>query len=188
LTAEEIEDGKNYFLVPTTAAGLYRYDLRDLVRVAGFYHATPLIEFLGKGNQFASLTGEKLSEYQVTRAVADETAKRGLPLPAYSVAPCWDERAPHYSLFIERGIWGEPTSLQVATAIDAALGLMNEEYRSKRASGRLGPLTVTLLTPGTWEQWDRDRLRRTGGSAEQYKHPCLIGDLAFHSAISAKTD
>src|SRR5438105_3940568 len=33
LAAHEVEEGKNYFLVPTTAAGLYRYDLRDLVRV-----------------------------------------------------------------------------------------------------------------------------------------------------------
>jgi hypothetical protein len=188
LTADEIETGKNYFLVPTTAAGLYRYDLRDLVRVAGFYHATPLIEFLGKGSQFASLTGEKLSEYQVTRAVADETARRGIPLPVYSIAPCWDEREPHYSLFIERGVWDDTASSQVAAAIDAALGQINDEYRSKRASGRLGPLTVTFLKLGTWEQWDRDRLRQTGGTAEQYKHPCLIGDLAFHSVISAKTD
>jgi hypothetical protein len=188
LTADEIETGKNYFLVPTTAAGLYRYDLRDLVRVAGFYHATPLVEFLGKGSQFASLTGEKLSEYQVTRAVADETARCGIPLPVYSIAPCWDEREPHYSLFIERGIWDDTAFSHVAAAIDAALGQINEEYRSKRASSRLGPLTVTFLKPGTWEQWDRDRLRQTGGTAEQYKHPCLIGDLAFHSVISAKTD
>ena len=40
LGAHEVEDGKHYYLVPTTAAGLYRYDLHDLVRVAGFHRRT----------------------------------------------------------------------------------------------------------------------------------------------------
>jgi hypothetical protein len=188
LTADEVEEGKNYFLVPTTAAGLYRYDLRDLVRVTGYYHRTPLIEFLGKGSQFASLTGEKLSEYQVTKAVATEVNKHGLPLPVYTLATCWDDRQPHYVLAIERGIWTEAAAAEVVEAIDIALGRWNAEYRSKRASGRLGPVRIAWLTPGTWAKWDRERLAKTGGTAEQYKHPCLIGDTEFHKTLLPKSD
>jgi GH3 auxin-responsive promoter len=185
LAAHEVEEDKTYFLVPTTAAGLYRYDLRDLVRVTGFYRRTPLIEFLGKGSQFASLTGEKLSEYQVTQAVDREVKRRGLHLPVYALAPWWDERQPHYALFIERGAWDIATATEVAQSIDAALSQSNDEYRSKRATGRLGPLCIAWLPPAAWETWDRERLAKTGGTAEQYKHPCLIGDLAFHKSITA---
>ena len=32
----------------TTAAGLYRYHIHDLVRVTGFHNRTPLVEFLSK--------------------------------------------------------------------------------------------------------------------------------------------
>ena len=41
LGVDEIEEGDNYFLVPTTANGLYRYNIHDLVRVAGFHGRTP---------------------------------------------------------------------------------------------------------------------------------------------------
>ena len=65
----ELEHRKAYFIIPTTAYGLYRYHISDLVRVTGFYGRTPLVEFLGKGHRFSNMTGEKLSEYHVTKAL-----------------------------------------------------------------------------------------------------------------------
>ena len=47
----------------------------------------------------------------------------------------------------------------------------------------------TLLMPtGTWHQWDRQRLQRTGGTAEQYKHPCLIPDPDFRAQMQWLAD
>jgi len=54
--------------------------------------------------------------------------------------------------------------------------------RAKRESLRLGPIRLQLLADGTWIHWDRQRLARTGGTLEQYKHPCLIADLKFREA------
>ncbi len=183
LGAHELEDGKHYFILLTTAAGLYRYHIHDLVRVAGFHGRTPLLEFLGKGHHFASLTGEKLSEYQVTRALADVTRTLGVPLPAYTVAPVWDDRQPYYGLFVEREAWDEAMARTVLPTFDAALSAANDEYRGKRSSGRLGPVRVLWLPPGTWAAWDRDRLAKAGGPPEQYKHPCLIGDAKFRDSV-----
>ena len=45
------------------------------------------------------------------------------------------------------------------------------------------PIRVQWLPEGTWKTWDRQRLARTGGTAEQYKHPCLITDPQFHSQM-----
>jgi hypothetical protein len=56
---------------------------------------------------------------------------------------------------------------------------MNVEYESKRASQRLGTVRLMVLPPGFWARWDRERLQRSGGTLEQYKHPCLIADLNF---------
>jgi hypothetical protein len=184
LGAHELEVGKHYYILLTTAAGLYRYHIHDLVRVAGVHGRTPRLEFLGKGRHFASLTGEKLSEYQVTRALADVTQQLGLPLPVYTVAPIWDDERPYYGLFIERGTWDDAMIQTVLPAFDEALSAANDEYRGKRSSNRLGPVRVFWLAPGTWADWDRDRLAKAGGTAEQYKHPCLIGDLKFRDSIS----
>jgi hypothetical protein len=183
LGVHELEEGKHYYILLTTAAGLYRYHIHDLVRVAGFHGRTPLLEFLGKGHHFASLTGEKLSEYQVTRALADVTHRLGVPLPVYTLAPVWDDERPYYGIFVERGSWDEGTVGSVLSAFDGALSAANDEYRGKRTSERLGPVRVFWLPRHTWANWDRERLAKSGGPPEQYKHPCLIGDLKFRDSV-----
>ncbi|MCS6866209.1 MAG: GH3 auxin-responsive promoter family protein [Gemmataceae bacterium] len=184
LGAHELIAGRSYYILPTTAYGLYRYHISDLVRVTGFYGRTPEVEFLGKGHRFANLTGEKLSEYHVTQAM-DAVAKRiPQPITAYSVAPVWDEQQPYYAIFLEEpDAANEPLLRQFLQEFDRQLGLENVEYAAKRDSGRLGPLRAALIAAGAWAQWDRARLAQTGGSPEQYKHPCLIGDVRFSDTI-----
>ena len=80
--ATELIEGQNYFILLTTAGGLYRYNISDLVRCVGYHGRAPLIEFLNKGAHYSSLTGEKLSEHQVIAAV--ETAQRSCR-PAFEI-------------------------------------------------------------------------------------------------------
>lgn len=184
LAAHEVQEGRKYFILLTTAFGLYRYHIRDLVRVTGFCNQTPLVEFLNKGSSFASITGEKLSEYHVTQSMPHVLHDLDLTLTAYSVAPCWDDELPYYGLFVESGDFRSLELAQrLAHQLDRRLAEVNIEYASKRDSRRLGPLCPLFLPPGTWQRWDQERLARTGGTAEQYKHPCLIPDLSFHQSM-----
>ena len=50
--AGELVPGAHYFVVLTTASGLYRYNIHDLVRCVGFHNRAPVIEFLNKGAAF----------------------------------------------------------------------------------------------------------------------------------------
>jgi hypothetical protein len=195
LGAHELKEGAAYFILLTTAFGLYRYHIHDLVRVVGFHNNTPLIEFLSKGAHFANLTGEKLSEYHVTQAMREVLRELDLTLTAYSLAPCWpsDEAAngvsaefeqPYYGLFIEQGDLPDASLGQrLVERLEARLRQVNSEYDSKRQSERLGPVRLELVRTGFWTQWDRQRLHQTGGTLEQYKHPCLINDLQFRERI-----
>lgn len=182
LGAHELTEGRNYYILPTTAAGLYRYHICDLVRVTGFFNRTPLIQFLSKGSRVASLTGEKLSEYQVTLALEDAVKRTGQAVHAYTVAPCWDDVQPYYGLFAEETDLAEG-AVRFLEEFDRCLGVRNSEYASKRDSGRLGPVRLEVLPAGFWAKWDRERLAKTGGSPEQYKHPCLIGDVDFRTTV-----
>jgi hypothetical protein len=184
LGAHELVEGRTYFILPTTAFGLYRYHIHDVVRVTGFHNRTPLIEFLSKGAHFANLTGEKLSEYHVAQAMTDVLRELDLVLTAYSLAPCWDDELPYYGLFVERGdLLSLDQGLRLARALDRRLEQANIEYAGKRASQRLGAVRLELLPTGTWLRWDRQRLARTGGTLEQYKHPCLIPDPHFRDSL-----
>jgi hypothetical protein len=184
VAAHEVEVGKKYFILPTTAYGLYRYHIFDLVRVTGFHNRTPLVEFLNKGAHFSNLTGEKLSEYQVTRGMEDALRELDLTVTAYTVAPCWDEVQPYYGLFVERGDFAtREQGLKLAHVLDKRLAQLNVEYEGKRSSLRLGSMRLELLPAGTWREWDSKRLARTGGTMEQYKHPCLVPDPEFRSTL-----
>src|SRR5262249_29955161 len=155
------QEGGKYFVLLTTAFGLYRYNIHDLVRVTGFLNQTPIVEFLNKGALFANITGEKLSEYHVTRSMEEALRTLDISLTAYSLVPCWNDEQPYYGLFIERSDFADRgQAMRLAEVLDQGLSAVNMEYASKRDSRRLGPIRVALMHPGAWHEWDRQRLLR----------------------------
>jgi GH3 auxin-responsive promoter len=175
--ATDLVEGRNYFIVLTTAGGLYRYNISDLVRCVGYHGKAPLIEFLNKGAHYSSLTGEKLSEHQVIAAVQAAQQALGIHLRSYLLTPTWDE-PPYYSLLVEEsdlvlpGIAG-----RLAGAVEHELRLQNVEYVSKRDTLRLGAVRILRIADGSWAEFQKRRLVRSGGTVEQYKQPHLVPDL-----------
>jgi hypothetical protein len=188
LAAHELEEGRTYFILPTTSYGLYRYNIYDVVRCTGFHNKTPLVEFLSKGAHFANITGEKLSEYHVTGAMAETLRELDLNLTAYSLAPCWDDEQPYYGVFVERTDLAREQGIRLLKSLERRLQEVNSEYAAKRDSRRLGPLRLMLVPQHSWQKWDRDRLTRTGGTLEQYKHPCLISDQKFRQGLTVEEE
>ena len=184
LRAVDLEEGGRYYLLPTTAGGLYRYMIHDLVRCVGFEGTAPLVEFLSKGAHFSSLTGEKLSEYQVVAAVNEAQRALGLRLGAYVVLPRWGE-PPRYHLLVEEGdVADQAGADRLAAEVEVQLRRVNLEYDNKRDTLRLDPIRATRVAAGSWVDFQRRRLARSGGTVEQYKQPCLLSDL---EAIDAFT-
>lgn len=178
LLPHETQVGERYFLVLTTPSGLFRYDIGDLVEVTGRSGPVPVIRFLNKGGHVSSLTGEKLTEHQVVTAVNGAVAALGLPVESYCLCPVWDE-APCYDLLVEEAAVAPERAPALAEAVERALVDLNIEYAAKRASGRLDPIRVRTLPPGTWHAYDTEAIDRTGGRVEQYKHKFLVGDVEF---------
>ena len=173
----DLVEGKNYFIVLTTAGGLYRYNIYDLVRCVGFHGQAPVIEFLNKGAHISSLTGEKLSEHQVIAAVQAAQHEVGLRLKSYLLLPSWGE-PPYYSLLVEESdLTGPEAAERLAGAVEEHLRARNVEYASKRDTLRLGPVRTIRLPDGAWVEFQKRRLARSGGTVEQYKQPHLIPDV-----------
>ncbi len=183
LEAHELEEGRNYFILLTTVSGLYRYDIRDVVRCTGFMGSTPLLEFLHKGAHIASITGEKLAESQVVTAIRGGLQKMKLDVHHFTLSPIWGD-PPHYRLHLERAdVPVVEMRQRLAHDVDAQLQELNVEYKEKRQSGRLGMLECLAIPNGTWERFIRHRQSRFGASLEQYKHPCLVPQLAFSETL-----
>ncbi len=174
----ELLQGRNYFILLTTAGGLYRYQIHDLVRCVGFQGRAPLLEFLNKGSHFSSLTGEKLSEFQVVAAVNEAQTRLGVSLGSYLLLPTWGE-PPSYTLLVEETEVQEGPALNLlGDEVEACLQNANVEYENRRATLRLGPTRARRIVPGSWVQFQRRRLAKSGGTVEQYKQPHLMADLS----------
>ncbi|MEP6732216.1 MAG: GH3 auxin-responsive promoter family protein, partial [bacterium] len=59
--AHALDVGGTYEVALTTGGGLYRYRLRDLVRVEGMLHSAPLLSFQGRADKASDIAGEKLT-------------------------------------------------------------------------------------------------------------------------------
>ena len=175
--AVDLVEGRRYFLVPTTAGGLYRYMIHDLIQCVGFEGKAPLIKFLNKGAHFSSLTGEKLSEHQVVEAVDRSQRNLGIALKSYLVLPSWGD-PPYYNLLVEEGDVPDGSTLdRLALEVEGQLQKVNLEYENKRETLRLGAIRPFLIPAGSWFEFQSRRLSKSGGTVEQYKQPCLLSDL-----------
>ena len=178
LTADQLESNERYYLLLTTSAGLYRYNLNDLVRVVDFYHETPVIQFVRKGQGMSSITGEKLAESQVTQALMRTLAQTGVELSHFTACVEWGE-PPRYQFFVETPV---PLPSAQATdflaAMERALCEENVEYEAKRESQRLGYPVLKVVAPGTYDRY-RARRASQGAAEAQIKIPNLSPDLKF---------
>jgi hypothetical protein len=179
--ATELIEGRRYFILPTTGGGLYRYHIHDLVECVGYHGQAPVLVFLNKGAHFSSLAGEKLSEFQVVAAVKSAQQVLGLNLSSFLLLPAWGD-PPHYNFLVEADdIMTEGLSARLARVLDDELGRANLEYENRRETLRLDPIRIRRLSRGSWADFQRRRLARSGGTVEQYKQPCLLSDLeAIH--------
>ena len=177
LDLADLKDGEDYYVIVTTADGLYRYDMNDIVRVNGRVHDTPTLEFLQKGKGVTSITGEKLHEIQVLRAVGDTLGDTNIEAEFFIVLA--DEVRAGYTLYLEPR--GDVAAVpRLAQQIDERLRAGNIEYDGKRASGRLAELSMRRLKPGTGDAFREHRV--AGGQRDtqfKYLHLQLADECGF---------
>lgn len=170
LLAHELEVGGQYRMVVSTASGLYRYDLADIVEVTGFCGKTPDVKFLHKAGGVLSLTGEKVCEDQVVEAVSALDEK---DLSGFSVTLEMTED-PRYILALEYECEVSEQRLQrMGLHFDRELAKINIEYAAKRGSGRLVEPAVLLLEKGSYMAYRRMLVAR-GRPDGQVKPPHLL--------------
>lgn len=173
--AWDLEDAKTYRIVVTNAAGLYRYDLEDLVEVCGFLGRCPRIRFVRKASAASNLVGEKLDERHVNLAVPEALRAVSAEATFFTVAPKAGA-VPGYVLLIELREPVDPLRLEtIRSRTDAELGRVANDYARLRAIDHLAPLRIQVLPAGTYAAVRQAKVAE--GSAEaQLKTAHLVSD------------
>ena len=154
--ADELTVGENYYILFTTSAGLYRYHINDVIKVVGYHHKCPLIEFQYKGGNISSFTGEKLTELQITQAMQSALKETNQRCRFFTVIPEFRPN-PHYKLLVEPDDQTLESELNgqlsaLLKTFETELCSNNEEYKTKRNSLRLDPPEVAQLPAGAYEK------------------------------------
>lgn len=178
LLCDQLEKGKEYFMVVTTPGGLYRYNIDDIIIVDGFFNKTPMIEFVQKGLHAISITGEKLYESHVNEAVNTALDRNKLFLDFFSATIQWD-KPPRYIFLVEFN--NDPSNDEkkaLLKSIEEELYKQNAEYLHIRRSQLLGSPILKVVRKGDFDRYRAKKISE-GAQDGQFKVPELVQDPDF---------
>ena len=164
-----VELGRNYAMVITTSAGLWRYMIGDTVK---FTSKDPYKFIItGRTKHFINAFGEELIVDNAEKGLAKACAETGAQIADYSAAPVFmDERAKcRHQWLIEFTRMPDDLS-KFARILDNTLKEVNSDYEAKRQNDlALQPLEVIVARPGLFHDW----LQSKGKLGGQHKVPRL---------------
>ena len=145
--AHELDAGERYQVVLTTGGGFYRYQLFDVVEVAGHYRQAPLLRFVGKSNRISDYFGEKVAEGFVAELLERLFAAVNPPPRFLLLAAEENAAGMSYTLYLEPAHHPAPQVVVAwETSLEAEL-CANFHYAWCRRLGQLAPARVQLAAP-----------------------------------------
>ncbi|XP_062211609.1 indole-3-acetic acid-amido synthetase GH3.8-like [Phragmites australis] len=177
-----VEAGRDYELVITTYAGLYRYRVGDILRVTRFHNAAPQFRFVRRKNVLLSIESDKTDEAELQRAVERASAllrPHGAAVVEYTSHACTKSIPGHYVIYWELLTKGPQSGQAVDGDVLERCCLEMEEalnsvYRQSRVADRsIGPLEILVVRSGTFEELMDYAISR-GASINQYKVPRCV--------------
>lgn len=176
LSIEQVQPGVPYSVVISTNAGLWAYDIGDVVRFVSV--DPPRILFSGRNKLFINAFGENIIAEQLCDAVASAAKLTGAEVLEFTAGPAYptsDTPARHeYVVEFTSPPAGGCEAL--AARLDQRLREVNNDYNTKRG-GDLGmrvPL-VRSLPRGTFYAW----MKRRGKLGGQHKVPTCANDRRY---------
>lgn len=166
--AHELVRGAQYEVVVTNGAGLWRYQLGDMVECTGHVLGTPTLRFLGRANHVSDLRGEKLSEPFVAEALRSIFAPGAAPHVAVLLS--WDDGVAAGYELLTSADHGNNGVDDIARRLEAVLHT-NPHYALARRLGQLLPLRVVTVAPDA----ELESVRAFAGRIGDAKPQTLVG-------------
>ena len=179
LALSEVELGKNYAMVITTNAGLWRYNIGDTIK---FTSLSPYrIRISGRTKHFINAFGEEVIIENAEAAVTKACEATGAVIDNFTAAPVYlehDKRGGH-EWIIEFKV--PPSDLGDFTRIlDETLRKINSDYDAKRAHDlALVAPKIHSVAEGTFYNW----MKKRGKLGGQNKVPRLSNSRDYVEEI-----
>lgn len=176
----ELQQGKRYCPFVTTFAGLYRYNMNDLVEVGTPFHNTPRVFMVQKVNGIVSMTGEKLHERQFIEAVNKAAAESKQEVKFFvGFADLSISAYRFYYEFADAATTQEQCDA-FTQLVDKYLREQNVEYVAKRDSFRVADPIGAMLVENSFEKFKAAMIAE-GARDGQFKMNLLMQDEKRHA-------
>jgi len=165
---EDVKPNVDYALIISTNAGLWRYQLGDVIH---FTSTNPYrFKISGRTRQHINVFGEELMVHNTDAALALACEKTHAMVKEYTVAPIFMEKnagAHEWLIEFEK----EPNNFEFFVAVlDDSLKKQNSDYEAKRYNNFvLHNPVVRKMAPGTFYNW----LKLNNKVGGQFKVPRL---------------
>lgn len=176
----ELEQGKRYSVFVTTLAGLYRYDMNDMLEVTGKFNTIPTIQFVQKINGIISMTGEKLHEHQFIEAVHLAEQETGIKTKFFIGFADVQDSVYHMYYEFEPYDLSDDKVKEFNECVDKKLMEVNIEYAAKRDSLRVKLPVPHALVKDSFETY-KERCILAGSRDGQFKLVLLNQDEKRHA-------
>ncbi len=169
LRLDEVEIGKNYAMVISTNAGLWRYMIGDTI---SFTNLEPFrIRITGRTKSFINAFGEELIVDNAEKAFETACRKCNANIEEYTGGPVFIEngKKARHQWYVE--FERQPVDIEYfSVTFDNALKSLNSDYEAKRYKNMILHMPEILPVPkGTFYQW----LKSKGKLGGQHKVPRL---------------
>ncbi|KAE8730363.1 putative indole-3-acetic acid-amido synthetase GH3.4 [Hibiscus syriacus] len=175
----DVELGQEYELVVTTYAGLYRYQVGDILRVSGFKNNAPQFNFICRKNVVLSIDSDKTDEVELQNAVknaANQLVQFEASLVEYTSYADTSGTPGHYVLYWELSV-NDANSIPPSVFENCCFTVeesLHSVYRQGRVSDKsIGPLEIRVVENGTFDML-MDFALTQGASINQYKTPRCV--------------
>ena len=176
----ELQEGKRYCPFVTTFAGLYRYNMNDLLEIGPKFMNTPTVHMIQKVNGIVTITGEKLHERQFISAVQKVAEDSGLKVRFFiGFADLENSCYRYYYEFEDQEVSQEQCE-DFNRKVDEVLKQTNIEYKAKRDSLRLKDPKAFRLVKESFEQFKAACIAE-GARDGQFKLQLLMQDEKRHA-------
>ena len=180
LQLHELEQGKRYCPFVTTYAGLYRYNMNDLVEVGPNFENTPTVHMIQKVNGIVTMTGEKLHERQFIEAVHAAEKELQMPVKFFVGFADLSISAYHFYYEFEDLATTQQQAEQFTQKVDQVLQQSNIEYKAKRESFRVKDPVTHRLQRESFEHFKAQCIAE-GARDGQFKMNLLMQDEKRHA-------
>lgn len=164
----DVKTSTPYRIIVTSPTGLWRYDVHDLVIFSSL--DPPTLRCLGKSENTINLSGEKVSEGDISAALTMTSEEQDALVREFVVAPQVSFEGGTYHIFVEFG--EPPTDIERFTvSFDKHLQSVNELYYHVRDAKTVLPAVIHSVPVGSFDAYERNRLRQNNKAIGQTKMP-----------------